>query len=125
MKLARLASTPANSASVVFSCPSGASSVNSAVNRGVRAYPTRRPTFAPLPHVVPCCLSTESSGVMRPLTTLDENAAFTAFSSAAPSPKYQEETRRLASKLVVKNEGPAGGRLPVPAEGLLPKAPPP
>src|SRR6516225_6145337 len=123
MKLARLASTPARSASVVCSWPSGASSVNSAVNRGVRAYPRRTPTLPPLPHVVPCCLSTESSGVIRPLTRLEENAAFTASSSAAPSPKYQEETRRLGSKLVVKNEGPAGGRLPVPAEGLLPKAP--
>src|SRR5215470_106075 len=125
MKLARLASTPASSVSVSFNWLVAASSVNSTDRRDEIARPTRAPKSPLLPHVAPCCLSTGSSGVMRPgAPNGPENDALMAFMSVAPSPKYHDEARRLGFNEDVTNEGPAGGRLPVPSVGLLPNAPP-
>src|ERR1043166_4392243 len=125
MKLARLASTPPRRESASLSVLSGASSVNSAEMRGVIVRLTRKPTVPPFPIAPPGAVRTGSSGVIRPVTGKPVNVALMALSSAAPSPKYHDEAARLVPSELVLNVAPAGGRLLMPPDGLLPANPPP
>src|SRR5262245_17032436 len=95
--------------------------LNSAVRRGVIAYPTRPPTLPPDFAVTP-----RPSGASR--AVMDwfwRRPDGSALNSWVPSPRYQDDTRRLGNPVNVVNADPGAGSVAVPSEERKPNSPPP
>jgi hypothetical protein len=91
-KLVVDASMPVRISSLICARPTLASRLNSAPNRSVIARPTRNPSERPRSRFLPARVRTGSSGVIG---VSWGKVRSTSLNSAAPSPKYQDDTARL------------------------------